>query len=225
MENNDTALVYVVDDDSDIRALLEAVLSSQGYKVQKFVSGAEFLANCDQHSASCVLTDVRMPGLDGFELQEEITKRGIPAGTVMITGYADVALAVRAIKAGVIDVLQKPFCQDRLLALVPVALENGHKKLQALREQRRADMLLRLLTPREYDVAKLVVAGHGSKAIAKEMNLSPRTIEFHRARLMNKLQISTVAALIKIVSMASEIPSAEDFGGSRAGERGAGARY
>jgi two-component system response regulator FixJ len=154
-----------------------------------------------------------MPGLDGLELQEEITKRRIPAGTVMITGHADVALAVRAIKAGVIDILQKPFCYNRLLTLVPIALENGHKKLRALREQRRADMLVNLLTPREHDVARHVIAGHSNKTIAEKMNLSPRTIEFHRARLMNKLQISTVAALIKIVSVASE-QSAEDFGGN-----------
>ena len=202
METNNPTLVYVIDDDSEVRASLEAVLSSQGYQVQKFVSGAEFLANCDLQSACCVLADVHMPGLDGLELQEEITKRKIPAGTVMITGSADVALAVRVIKAGAIDILQKPFSNNQLLALVPVALENAQEKLRALKEQRRAERLLSLLTPREYDVAQLVISGHGSKAIAEKMHLSPRTVEFHRAKLMNKLQISTVPALIKILSVA-----------------------
>jgi FixJ family two-component response regulator len=214
METNNPSLVYVIDDDSDVRAALEDVLSSQGYNVRKFASGTEFLANCDAHTPSCVLVDLRMPGLDGLELQEEITRREIPAGTVMITGYADVALAVRAIKAGVIDILQKPFCNRRLLALVPIALEYAQRKHLALRERNRAERLLRLLTPREYDVAQLVIAGHGSKAIAEQLCLSPRTIEFHRARLLNKLQVSTVPALIKIVAVASgKIQQAGEDGG------------
>jgi FixJ family two-component response regulator len=201
------ALVYVIDDDSLVRTSLEAILSIQGYQVQKFASGPAFLENCNLQSASCVLADVRMPGMDGLELQEQITRRNIPAGTVLITGHADVALAVRAIKAGAIDILEKPFHNDKLLALVPVALENAEMKLSAIREQRRVGKLLGLLTPREYDVAQLVISGHGSRAIAEKLHISTRTVEFHRARLMRKLQISTVPALVEIVSAANRAMS------------------
>jgi len=202
MRIGDIALVYIIDDDRDVRVSLEAILSRQGYKVQTFASADQFLANCEMETASCVLADVRMPGIDGLQLQELITERSIPASTVMITGYADVPLAVQAIKVGAIDILQKPFSSSHILSVIPLALEDAKRKLKFFREQRRARELLGLLTRREQDVAELVVQGYASKEIAEKLRLSPRTVEYHRARLMSRLQISTVPALIKIISAA-----------------------
>jgi FixJ family two-component response regulator len=204
MNTDEPKLIYVVDDDPAIRALLDNILSNQGYRVQQFASGAAFLTDCDPHSASCTLLDLLMPGLNGWALQDEIAKRNLPTTTVIVTGHADVTLAVRAIKAGAMDVLEKPFSMNRLLSLMPIALENANEKLRALKERRRAERLFSQLTRREYDVAQFVIAGYGSKAIAEKLHLSPRTIEFHRARLMNKLQISTVPALVKIASLAKK---------------------
>jgi FixJ family two-component response regulator len=207
MDTDEPKLIYVVDDDPAIRALLDDTLSNQGYLVQQFVSGADFLKNCDPHSASCTLLDLLMPGMNGLELQDEIAKRNLPTTTVILTGHADVTLAVRAIKAGAMDVLEKPFCINRLLSLMPIALEHATNQLRALKERRRVERLFSLLTQRECDVAQFVIAGYGNKAIAEKMRLSPRTIEFHRARLMNKLQISTVAALVKAAALANGIIS------------------
>src|SRR5689334_2698960 len=105
--------ICVIDDDRAVRLTLEALLSANGYQVQQFVSAVHFLASCDGSTESCILADVRMPGMDGVELQEEIVRRGIPASTIIITGHADVALAVRAMKAGAFDVLEKPFDMEK----------------------------------------------------------------------------------------------------------------
>lgn len=207
MEISAPPLVYVVDDDPVIRASLEDLLSSEGYRVQKFVSGAEFLANCDSEAASCALVDMRMPGLDGLEVQEEIARRNMPTGTVIITGYADVPLAVRAINAGAIDILQKPFRKSQLLAVVTVALERARKTLGAINGQRQAKKSLSRLTLREMEVAHLISIGHTSKAVAERLFLSPRTVELHRASLMSKLQVSTLPALIKLIATANGINS------------------
>jgi two-component system, LuxR family, response regulator FixJ len=199
MNGNGQQQVYIVDDDRNVRLALEAVLSARGYQVQTYVSAVYFLASCDTGRESCVLADVRMPGMDGLELQEEIQRRGIPASTVIITGHADVPLAVRAIKAGAVDILEKPFDKQRLLDLLPRAFAAARQKLIVVQAAKRAQAKLVKLSQRETEVAELVRQGLSNKLIASRLAISSRTVELHRSHAMDKLGISTVAELIQML--------------------------
>ena len=195
----DRRQVYIIDDDRDVRVTLETVLVSAGYEVQQFASGVHFLASCDRSSQGCVLADMRMPGIDGLQLQEEIERRRVPVSTIIITGHADVALAVRAIKAGAFDVVEKPFNNQKLLSLLPMAFSAAEKKVERLHATEQAHTLLTALSPREREVADLVGKGLSNKLVAQQLGLSIRTVELHRAHVMDKLGVTTVAGLMQIL--------------------------
>jgi FixJ family two-component response regulator len=199
MESNEQGLVYIVDDDRDVRQSLDTILRLHGYQAQQFASAIQFLANCDRTREACMLADVRMPGMDGLELQEQTIRRHIPVSTIVITGHADVALAVRAMKAGAFDLLEKPFDNQRLLELLPRALAAAKEKLRRIQAMERAHGLLATLSPRERQVAELVSGGLPNKLIADRLSLSVRTVELHRAHVMDKLGVATVAALMQIL--------------------------
>lgn len=199
MESNTQGLVYIVDDDRDVRQSLDTILRVHGYEAQQFVSAMHFLANCDRTREACMLADVRMPGMDGLELQEQIVRRQIPVSTILITGHADVSLAVRAMKAGAFDLLEKPFDNQKLLDLLPRALAAAKEKLRRVQTMERAHALLAALSPRERQVAELVSEGLSNKLIAGRLSLSIRTVELHRAHVMDKLGVATVAALMQIL--------------------------
>lgn len=192
-------LVYVIDDDRAVRLTLDALLTAQGYQVQQFVSATNFLTHCDSAKATCVLADVRMPGMDGLALQEEIVQRRIPASTIIITGHADVGLAVRAMKAGAYHLLEKPFDKENLLQLLPGAFAAARAKLEEVETSTRAIRLLERLSSREREVAELVSQGLSNKMVAQHLSLSARTVELHRAHLMDKLELTTAAGLIQLL--------------------------
>jgi FixJ family two-component response regulator len=198
MEPSEQAQVYIIDDDRHVRDTLDAVLRVHGYQVQQFASAIHFLASCDRNRVACILADVRMPGMDGLELQEEIVRRRIPTSTIIITGHADVKLAVRAMKAGAFDLLEKPFDNQSLLKLLPLALAAAKEKLQRIQTMERARDLLAGLSPRERQVAELVSDGLPNKLIADRLSLSTRTVELHRAHVMDKLGVATVASLMNL---------------------------
>jgi two-component system response regulator FixJ len=198
--------ICVIDDDRGVRLTLEALLSAKGYQVQQFVSAVHFLATYDGTKEICVLADVRMPGMDGLELQEEIVRRGIPASTIIITGHADVTLAVRAMKAGAFDLLEKPFDMEKLVGLLPRAFAAAREKLHSLETADRAQTLLAKLSPRERQVAELLCEGLSNKAIAARLSLSARTVELHRAHVMEKLGVSAAAGVIQILLDARASP-------------------
>lgn len=190
--------VYVVDDDDAIRRSLSFMLKTSGHKVELFVCGEEFLKAAPKLAPGCVLLDIRMPGMDGLEVQAAMAERGLTFPVVVMTGHGDIAIAVRAMKAGAIDFLEKPFEKAAMLG----AIEQGFSKLGAsdLRRLRAEEAATRLevLTPRERDVLRGLVEGLPNKSIAYDLGISPRTVEIHRANLMSKLDVKSLSEALRI---------------------------
>jgi two-component system response regulator FixJ len=188
--------VFIVDDDPLIRASLEATLTSVGLRTEKFASADQFLLYAGPHQVGCLLVDVRMPGMDGLQLQEELLRRNGAISVLIMTGHADVTLAVRAMKSGAVDILEKPFKRETLLAKISVALEIANQKSAGIEQSTAREAKLLTLTSREREVVILLAAGQSNKEIARNLNLSSRTVEVHRARAMEKLEVESLAALV-----------------------------
>lgn len=191
-------IVYVVDDDDAIRRSLSFMLKTSGHRVELFECGEDFLKGAAKLEAGCVLLDIRMPGMDGLEVQAAMAERGVALPVIVMTGHGDVALAVRAMKAGAIDFIEKPFEKAVMLR----ALEQGFARLGAsdLRRLRAEEAATRLeaLTPRERDVLRGLVEGLPNKSIAYDLGISPRTVEIHRANLMTKLDVKSLSEALRI---------------------------
>lgn len=195
-------IVIVVDDDVDVRESLRALLESSDYSVRVYSTAKAFLAE-KQPLDACVVVDIRMPEMDGLEMQEEMNRRGIEMAVIVMTGHGDVPLAVRAMKAGAIDFLEKPFEEATILTSVERALRLAGQRRDQSAEARAAQELLSLLTPREKNVLEQLVAGRSNKVAAYELGISPRTIEIHRARIMDKMQAGSLSDLVRISLAAS----------------------
>ena len=201
------AIVFVVDDDQSVREALNSLFRSTGLKVQLFASAQEFLQSEKQETASCLVLDVRMPGLSGLDLQREMAGSEISMPIIFITGHGDIPMTVQAMKAGAVEFLTKPFREQDLLDAVGQAIERDrehriqHAELSELR--RRFDGL----TPRESEVMSLVVTGMLNKQIAYQLGTSEITIKTHRAQVMQKMQADSVAALVRM-SEKINLPSA-----------------
>jgi two-component system response regulator FixJ len=200
--------VFIVDDDPGVRRSLRVLLESANFAVQDFPSAKTFLAN-DIRSGGCLIADIRMPEMSGLELQEELIRRGIALPVIVITGHGDVPLAVRAMRAGAIDFIEKPFDDEIMLASLRKALEVGRRDRNRSAEAQRALELISLLTPRERQVLEQLVAGRSNKLAAHELSISPRTIEIHRARIMDKLNARSLSDLVRTALAASVPPSAQ----------------
>jgi FixJ family two-component response regulator len=192
------AVVFLVDDDPSVRKSLSRVLTLAGYKVEAFASAGDFMARPPSVGPCCVVLDVRMPGITGLHLQETLVgaRRRIPI--VFITGHGDISMSVKAMKAGAVDFLTKPFHVESLLAAVQRAVA---KDVQERGEEgRTADVLARVrrLTPRETEVFALVVTGMLNKQIAGELGIGEKTVKVHRARVMEKMQAGSVAELVRL---------------------------
>jgi len=193
--------VFVVDDDVGIRDSLRMLLETAGLKVRSFNSAEAFLSDTAL-KRGCLIVDVRMPGMSGLELQEEIIRRQILLAVIVMTGHADIPLAVRAMKAGAVDFLEKPFDSALLMESVRRALELGSKTRSKKEESRTAQKLLTHLSPRERAVLDKLVEGQPNKIVAHELGISPRTVEIHRAHIMLKMDASSLADLVRAVLMA-----------------------
>lgn len=194
------ASVFVVDDDALVRRSLDATLSLAGFKVVQFASAQQFLEQVSLTQSGCVLVDVRMPGMDGLTLQEELSKRHAPMSIIMMTGHADVPLTVRAMKAGALDVLEKPFSGEKLILQVKSALAIAADKAAVASLRENLFRKIRLLSEREREVLKLVVEGHSNREIAEVLAISPRTVDNHRARVMDKLEAESLAELVRMTA-------------------------
>jgi FixJ family two-component response regulator len=191
--------VFVVDDEEDIRDALRMLLASVKLKVETFGSAGEFLAAYDPARAGCMILDVRMPGMSGPELQEQLRANNISIPVIIITGHGDVPTAVRTMKAGAIDVLEKPFSDDLLLERVHQALQRDAALRTEQAERDKIAKRLARLTPREREVMGAIVQGKLNKVIAADLGLSTRTVEIHRARIMEKMQVRSVSNLVQMV--------------------------
>lgn len=214
----DGAIAYVVDDEPAVRRSLALLLGSAGYAVETFDCGGAFLRRADRDLPfGCVLLDVRMPETDGIAVQREMVSRGLRHPVVVITAHGDVPLAVRMMKAGACDMLQKPFSGDTLLRAAAAALARRDEAEEA----RAAEQRIAALSPRESEVLRGLVAGRQNKIIALDLGISPRTVEIHRANLMTKLQVRSLSEAVCMALAAGIRPDGGTQGGAKGDVHGA----
>jgi two-component system response regulator FixJ len=198
----DTRLVHVIDDDDDVRESLAFLLEASGFDVKTYDSGVRFLEEFTGQEVGCVVTDVRMPGLNGLELAAKLRTLGSPLPVVVITGHADVPLAVEAMKAGVQDFIEKPFDDDALINSIETALS---RPTPAGDNGQRADTLRRMetLSARERQVLHALVGGQSNKVMARDFGISPRTVEIYRANVMSKMAAASLSQLVRMSILAA----------------------
>ena len=187
-------LICVVDDDESVRESLGELLDAAGYQTEAFASAVRFLASDALSRCDCLVTDIRMPEMDGLALQEELTRRGQRFAVIVITGHGDVPLAVRAMRAGAADFIEKPFKHEALLASIKHALEAAPKSAVPDPNTRKH---LEELTAREREVMDLMVLGYANKVIAQKLDISFRTVEVHRTRVLSKMHANNLAELVR----------------------------
>ena len=190
--------IYIVDDDQAIRHAMELLMRSVGLKYEIFHSGDEFLSGYSNDRAGCLVLDIRMPGLGGLELQEKLNDLGSTLPIIFITGHGDVPMAVEAMQKGAIDFIQKPFRDQDLLDRIGDALKADQERRSAREEKASVQGRIEKLTNRERQVMDLVVTGKPNKVIAYELGVSQRTVEIHRARVMEKMQARSLADLVRM---------------------------
>ncbi len=190
--------VFVVDDDQAMRNSLKWLIESVGVQVESFASADEFLAQYQPGRAGCLVLDVRMPGMSGLELQEHLVRQNIHIPAVIITGHGDVPMAVRAMKAGAVDFIEKPFNDEALLDAIRRAIAYEEQQRSQQSEHLQIQQRLSHLTPREHEVMEMVTEGKSNKEIANALGVSAKTIEAHRARVMEKMQAGSLAELVRM---------------------------
>lgn len=195
-ENSQT--VFIVDDDPAIRFAMQALLESVNIQHEIFASADEFLKEEEKHRSGCLVLDIRMPGLGGLELQDELISRGSTVPIIFITGHGDVPMAVDAMQKGAIDFIQKPFRDQELLDRIRDALATDKQRREELNRRAEVESRLERLTNREKEVFDLVVTGKPNKVIAYELDVSQRTVEIHRARVMEKMEAKSLADLVRM---------------------------
>lgn len=196
------AVIHVIDDDEAMRESLRFLLESAGFEAQTYDCAEAFLATIAGMEGGCVVTDVRMPGMSGLDLVRRLKAISARLPVIVITGHGDVPLAVEAMKAGVVDFLEKPFDDDVFLKAVAAASHQGEDAARDSSERRRCEAILKTLSPREQDVLRGVVAGKLNKIIAFELGISPRTVEVYRANVMTKTGASSVSELVRMTLLA-----------------------
>jgi FixJ family two-component response regulator len=196
---NARATIFIVDDDMAVRDALKLLLRSVGQAVETFGSAQEFLDAYSEDRPGCLVLDIRMPGMSGLELQQKLNEKHSILPIIFITGHGDVPMAVEAMQAGAVDFIQKPFRDQDLIDRINQALEKDANNRAALGERNDIRKRLETLTPREREVLDLVVHGKANKVIAGDLKLSQRTVEIHRARVMEKMQASSLAHLVRMV--------------------------
>lgn len=198
--------VFIVDDDEAVRDSLQVLLESAGYRTEAYESGAAFLEACDDGKKGCVLLDVRMPKISGLEVQESLQADRPDLAVVIMTGHGDIPMAVRAMKSGAVDFVEKPFQEDSLFECVEIALSAAERAEREGAINAETMRKLERLTPRERDVLEKLVIGQPNKVIAYEFNCSPRTVEIHRARIMEKMEARSLPHLVRMALAAGIDP-------------------
>jgi len=201
------SLVFLIDDDASVRKGVTRLLRSARYKSETFESASDFLTRTPHPGPSCVIVDVQMPGLNGIDLQEALIQRRREEQIVFITGHGDISMCAQAMKAGAVDFLPKPFGGSELLQCVERALARSAEQRRRSVERDEARRLLDALTPREFEVMRLVITGMLNKQIAAELGTAEKTVKVHRGRVMQKLGVTSVAELVRLVQRACIAPT------------------
>lgn len=198
MANSEDRLVHIVDDDPAIRRSVGFMLKTSGHRVEVYESGAELLKQSGKLDQGCILLDIRMPGMDGLEVQQALHNEGVGLPVIIMTGHGDVTLAVKAMKAGAVDFIEKPFEKEALLASLDQGFGRLSRKEATDDRKRDAEVRLQALTARERDVLNGLAQGLPNKTIAYDLGISPRTVEIHRANLMTKLEVRSLSEALRI---------------------------
>jgi len=204
IDHQASSMIYIVDDDEAVRDSLRWLLEANGYTVRSYAGAEEFLSAYDSDQVGVLIADVRMPGMSGLELQETLIARKAPLPIVFITGHGDVPMAVSTMKKGAVDFLEKPFNEADLRNIVAGMLNQAYERVHEAQMQRDQQAVLSRLTAREQQVLERIVAGRLNKQIAGDLNISIKTVEAHRANIMEKLEVTTVADLMKIALTRAE---------------------
>ena len=194
------AVVYVVDDDDEVRDAIADLIDSVGLPTRAFASAQAFLQAYEPPQSGCLVLDVRMPGMNGLELQQELMTRGAMIPIIFLTGHGDIPMAVEAMRRGAVDFMPKPFREQELLDRIRAALDEGAESFRAAASRQSVQKCLADLTPRETQVLELVVAGKANKVIAYELGVSERTVEVHRAHVMEKMRVKNLAELVRCMA-------------------------
>jgi FixJ family two-component response regulator len=201
------AMVFIVDDDQSVRKSVARILDAAHYAVELFESAVKFLARAAHPGASCVIVDVQMPGLNGIELQKALIERGREEQLVFITGHGNIPMCAEVMKAGAVDFLPKPFKRKELLESIDRALTRSAEQRQRASEKHQARALIEKLTPRELQVMELVATGLLNKQVGAELGMALKTVKTHRAHVMQKLGITSVAELMRVLQQAEMTPA------------------
>lgn len=198
-------VVFVVDDDPAVLGYLERLVTSVGLSCEAYASGSDFIQHLDSKQCGCAILDVRMPGLSGLDTQQFLVDHGIPLPVIFVTGFADVGITVRAMKAGAVDVFVKPVNSQELLDSVHRAIEIDRRRLDAQETRRRFALLQDTLTPREREVMDLVVTGLPNKHVAAKLGTTLKTVKTHRARVMRKMRADSLADLVRMADRLRDV--------------------
>ncbi|NMT63354.1 response regulator FixJ [Marinobacter orientalis] len=191
--------VYVVEDDEAVRDSLELLLKSDGKSVSTYENANAFLKDYSDKMAGCIVLDIRMPGMDGMELQKKLNEKHSILPIIFVTGHGDVPMAVDAMKEGAVDFIQKPYREEALLQKIEAALEQDREQRKTLGEKQEILRRVKSLTPREHEIMDRMIAGQANKVIAIELEISQRTVEIHRSRVMHKMGTHSLAHLVRMV--------------------------
>jgi two-component system response regulator FixJ len=204
MSDEELRLVHLVDDDEAIRRSVGFMLKTSGFHVRSYESGVELLKSASSLEPGCILLDIRMPGMDGLEVQSTLRAKGIGLPVIIMTGHGDVALAVQAMKAGAVDFIEKPFEKAVLLSAIEHGVERLKRSAADVDRADEAAVRLQALTPREREVLNGLAKGLPNKTIAYDLGISPRTVEIHRANVMSKLGVRSLSEALRIAFAAQD---------------------
>lgn len=198
MDSAQSPTAYVVDDDEAIRTLWRWLMESNGIAVRTYATAMEFIEGYDPETPGCLVLDLRLPGMSGLELQDYLKKRSIQIPIVFVTAHGDVATAVTALKGGAVDFIEKPFSYRQVLSIIEKAFQRDAENRDRRVRHSRAASRMAMLTEREREVLRRVIEGKQNKVIAGELDISVKTVEFHRSKLMEKMGVDSVAELVQL---------------------------
>lgn len=205
--DNQPATCFVVDDDASVRRSLSFLIKSLGYRVETFDCADAFLARKPHDSIGCIITDVKMPGMTGLDLQDVLGRRGAPLPIIFITGHGDLPMGIGAMKKGAVDFLTKPFDDEDLTAAIALALERCRNARETSAAAAAAQHRIETLSPREHEVLRHVISGRLNKQIAFDLGIAEHTVKIHRGRIMKKLAVDSLADLVRLADKAGLAPA------------------